>query len=238
MQRLTRYPVAAAQALRVRNRALRLPEPPGPRAGLTGCGAPLRLLIFGDSSAAGVGVEHQDDALTGHLVNGLAPVFSVNWQLVARSGATTRWGAERLRAMEPGAFDAAVLSLGINDVKNAMPQWAWARNMHEILSLLSDRHGVDRIYWSAMPPIGRFPLLPDPLRSILGERGARFDSALAGMMRDWPGGRHIPFDFELDESHMARDGFHPGPMIYAHWGDRVAEVIRAERESNVGTLPR
>mgnify|MGYP006377547615 CR=1 FL=1 len=39
-------PVMALQGLAVRRRALRLPEPEGPRQGRSGAGTPLRLLIL------------------------------------------------------------------------------------------------------------------------------------------------------------------------------------------------
>ena len=48
-------------------RALRLPEAEGPRAGSAGEGPALRLLILGDSSAAGVGTTHQEEALLGQM---------------------------------------------------------------------------------------------------------------------------------------------------------------------------
>jgi hypothetical protein len=60
-------PLLIWQGLHVRKHALVLPEPAGPRSGTLGSGAPLRLLILGDSSAAGVGVAHQSEALSGQL---------------------------------------------------------------------------------------------------------------------------------------------------------------------------
>ena len=55
--KLALAPVLVAQALRTRRRAPVLPEPAGPRQGCVGQGeSELRLLIAGDSSAAGVGV--------------------------------------------------------------------------------------------------------------------------------------------------------------------------------------
>ncbi|NIP82235.1 MAG: SGNH/GDSL hydrolase family protein, partial [Gemmatimonadetes bacterium] len=48
-------PILVAQGLFVRWRTTRLPEPPGDREGVTGAGPPLRLLVAGDSAAAGVG---------------------------------------------------------------------------------------------------------------------------------------------------------------------------------------
>ncbi|MGC8159861.1 hypothetical protein ACP3WZ_25375, partial [Salmonella enterica] len=49
---------------------------------------PLRVLVVGDSSAAGVGVEHQEHALAQPLARQLAERTGhpVAWQLVAQSG--------------------------------------------------------------------------------------------------------------------------------------------------------
>ena len=57
-------PVLVAQAVVTRGRMPRLPEAAGPRQGEVGSGPLLRLLIVGDSSAAGVGVAQQRDALS------------------------------------------------------------------------------------------------------------------------------------------------------------------------------
>ena len=49
-----------------------LPEADGAREGVVGSGdAALRLLVAGDSSAAGVGVARQEQAVVGHLARAL-----------------------------------------------------------------------------------------------------------------------------------------------------------------------
>ncbi len=58
-------PVLLGQAVYLRKNVVKLPEPEGARIGVLGEGPLLRLLILGDSSAAGVGVETQADALLG-----------------------------------------------------------------------------------------------------------------------------------------------------------------------------
>lgn len=227
--RALQYPQAIAQALHVRRVALRLPEPKGARKGITGAGADLRLLVLGDSSAAGVGVAHQREALTGQLVARLAGRHRVHWQLVAASGATTRWALKRLQSGDLGQFDLSVIALGVNDVKNGVPQALWARNTREILQVLAERHGLRRIYHSAFPPVGRFPLLPDPLRHILGQRAERFDRALRLIVQECPQARVLALEMDtLDESHMAEDGFHPGAAIYAGWAERVDRALARE----------
>ena len=82
-------PMLLPQARWVRRVALRLPEAPGAREGVVGAGDPLlRLLVIGDSSAAGVGLADQAQALALPLAQRLSEVIDgpVAWQLVAQSG--------------------------------------------------------------------------------------------------------------------------------------------------------
>ena len=172
-------PLLAAQALGVRRRALRLPEPPGPRAGIAGSGPELRLLIAGDSSAAGVGAASQGTALAGRLVAALAASHRVQWRLIARSGATTADTLARLAATPPERFDVAVLALGVNDVTRLVPLGRWLDRQARLRALLADRFGVGRVLVSGLPPMGAFPALPAPLRQVLGMTARRYDAALA-----------------------------------------------------------
>ncbi len=232
-RRALQYPQAFAQALHVMRTAIRMPEPEGPRHGAagaeTGAGADLRLIVLGDSTAAGVGVAHQSEALTGQLVVRLSERCRVDWRLVAVSGATTSWALRRLRAEDLGQFDLAVIALGVNDVKNGVPQALWARNTREILRILAERNGVRRIYHSAFPPVDRFPLLPEPLRHLLGQRAQRFDAALKDIVQEQPEARFLPLEMDhLDARHMAEDGFHPGAAIYSGWAERVERALARE----------
>src|SRR4029453_9152114 len=121
MTRFALGPVFAFQGRYVRRVTPRLPEAPGPRAGTLGAGSELRLLVLGDSAAAGVGAPSQDEALCGRLTTELAQSFRVSWALVARSGATTA-GTTRPLVRSPAArFEVAVVSLGGNDVIGQRP---------------------------------------------------------------------------------------------------------------------
>lgn len=61
-------PILWWQGRRVKRDTPRLPEAAGARVGVSGAGQPLRVLILGDSAAAGVGVSHQDQALLGQIL--------------------------------------------------------------------------------------------------------------------------------------------------------------------------
>ena len=116
LARIILLPVLAAQGLWVRYKAGFLPEPPGDRRGEAGTGPVLRLLVIGDSSAAGVGTDRQADSVVGQLVKRLSGQFNVHWTLHAETGETTQSALTKLRGREVGTFDLAVVVLGVNDV--------------------------------------------------------------------------------------------------------------------------
>lgn len=226
--RIAKYtlaPLLIAQGLSLRKHGLKLPEPPGPRHGTAGHGPDLRLLIAGDSSAAGVGAPHQSHALSGQLVQNLSPHFRLHWQLEARTGDTTARTVKRLRALPAARIDAAVLALGVNDVTSGMRRSSWLKQQENLLRLLKTRFGVRRIYVSGLPPVGQFPLLPATMRWVLGGEANRFDAALQALCDRTEGARHVAFQGGLRPEQMAEDGFHPGTPVYAAWASVVTERI-------------
>lgn len=223
--RVALFPLLVAQALQVRGRALKLPEAAGPRSGTTGEGPDLRLLILGDSSAAGVGAAHQDEALSGQLVKRLAPTNRVTWRVEATTGHTTRDALRRLDTLQSDQFDVAVVALGVNDVTRAIPLKIWLRQQQQLITRLQDTFRVRQICLSGLPPMGDFPLLPHPLRWILGRQAQRFDRELRDQVAHIDGVSITPLEFDLSVDHMAEDGFHPGPEVYSAWADLLIPQV-------------
>jgi lysophospholipase L1-like esterase len=222
-------PVLVAQAVATRVRMPRLAEAAGDRRGETGRGALLRLLILGDSSAAGVGVARQREALAGQLSRALAAQCAarVRWQLLARSGLTSAQCLQLLEAEAPDSADVAVVVLGVNDVVEQVPSQRAVRARETIANRLRNAHGVAHVVFAPLPPVHRFPGLPQPLRWVAGADARRHDDALA----HWAAGRddvsHVPIDLPLNRGVMAGDGFHPGEPVYRVCGVALAEHIAA-----------
>lgn len=225
LQAIVFLPLILLQGLWVAVRVERLPEAAGPKAGEKGQGQPLRLLMVGDSSAAGMGAETQEQALMGQLSGALSTDFRVQWRLVAKGGVTTAKAHALLLESGDTPCDVAVVCLGVNDSKNGVSARQWRESYAALLSELRAR-GARQIVVCGLPPIGEFPLLPWPLRPTLGARAQYFDQILRELVQADPAAVHLPSDFTMDASLMARDGFHPGPQIYAAWGEGVAQVIR------------
>jgi lysophospholipase L1-like esterase len=242
-------PLLYVQGRRLRRVMPRLPEPPGARVGglpddIPGADAaggavlpsqrPLRLLVLGDSAAAGVGATSQDAALLGQLVAALAPAGPVAWRLVARTGATAAGTRRHLGSRPPEACDVAVVSLGLNDVVAGRGTTAVLADLEAIVDTLQRDWGARHVVLSGMPPVGRFPALPQPLRWYMGRRARTLDAALAAWVTGRPGCEVLPLDLAFDAAEMAPDGFHPGPAMYAVWGRAAAARVRAAWHQGTG----
>ncbi len=219
-------PILLAQGWRVRRTVPELPEPAGPRAGMVGSGPPLRLLVVGDSAAAGVGARTQDEALSGQLAVALAPTFRLQWRLLAFTGATTGDMLRRLRAEPETEVDVVLSSLGVNDVTGRVSLGAWRRAQRELIDLLQERFCARQVILSGLPPMHRFPALPQPLRWYVGSRARDFDRVLAEVAASRARCEFLGLGYEMmDLEAMASDGFHPGPAIYALWAREAARRI-------------
>ena len=223
LARVVAAPILIAQALQVRRIALRLPEAEGPRRGCTGQGPIRRLLVLGDSAAAGVGATTQDQALLGRLVGELQSRHLVSYELIARSGWRCADALAAMRHVAPRPLDDVVLSLGVNDATRHTPLAELERQLRALIALLTDRFGATRVVLSGLPPLGRFPLLPQPLRWFLGARAREVDRLLEQVARS-AGVDYLKLDFSVGfgVEQMASDGFHPGPEIYHHWARELA----------------
>lgn len=221
-------PVLLYQGHRVKNKIIRLQEPDGKREGEAGLGPALRILILGDSSAAGVGVSHQHDALSGHLIHKLANHYRVIWKLEARSGNRTQDAVKQLLELPQQSFDLVIISLGVNDVTAGLSSTAWIQRMQTLIYHLTFRYRTQHILISSLPPMHRFPALPQPLRWYLGNRVKHYNQAMRVLVKQNPTCHFIAWDTaERTESKedMAEDGFHPGKSIYFLWADIIGDTI-------------
>jgi lysophospholipase L1-like esterase len=220
-------PLLLPQSMWLKRNALRLPEAAGPREGRVGTGEPLlKLLVVGDSSAAGVGVADQAQALALPLARCLADRLgaTVDWQLVAQTGVTT---AEARALVEQAALqpaDVVVTALGVNDVSS---QTSAGRFVDETALLWSELQQLTGARWAVfcgLPPMHILRAVPQPLRWYLGRYAAWLDAAV----REWAQQHRVGYcalQWVADPAVLAEDGFHPGPTVYPRWSDRLADLL-------------
>lgn len=225
--KLALSPLLAAQAALTRARMPRLPEAAGPRQGRVGRGPVLRLLIAGDSSAAGVGVVHQRLALAGRLPALLARRggLQVQWQLLARSGLSSAQTLALLQAAQAPHVDLVVAVTGVNDVVEQVPSHRAVAARTALADHCRNALGALHVVFAPLPPVHQMHGLPQPLRWVAGHDARRHDRALAHWAATRGDVSYVPVPLQLNRGVLASDGFHPGEPVYRQCALAIAEHI-------------
>lgn len=224
-------PILWMQGRHVRKRTPRLPEAAGPTVGtIAGKGVPLRLLVVGESTVAGVGAPDHAHALTGQIAAALATRTgrTVHWHAAGQIGATAHAARTRLVPEVPEApMDVIVLALGVNDVLRFQASTRWTRDLTQLIADLRRRVGEAPVVLASVPPMGRCPAFPQPLRGVLGLRAAALDLAAQRCVPTLARVAHSPAHLDPAGDMFCTDRFHPSIHGYRRWGSQIAESVVA-----------
>ncbi|EWS99736.1 GDSL family lipase [Intrasporangium oryzae NRRL B-24470] len=194
-----------------------------------GPGEPIRLLVLGDSTGAGMGAEHPHQTIGATIANGVA-AFSgrpVDLTNVAVIGAESPdLGPQVERALEAVAVpDVAVILIGANDVTHRIDKAVAVRHLEMAVRRLRDA-GAEVVVGTC-PDLGAIEPVPQPLR-LLARRWSRDLAAAQTVAVVEAGGRAVSVGDLLSEAFSAdptvmfsADRFHPSPAGYA----RVAAAL-------------
>ncbi len=236
--------LAAAQGARLRRATEILPPAAGPTGGVVpgpGDSAAVRLLVIGDSTAAGVGAANHEEAIAGSLARLAAEDVraAVQWRVIAQSGATSRRVRHSLLPELEGSdpFDLAVVLVGVNDVLARRHLDQWQEDVAAVLAGVTARAGL--VVMTGLPPFDRFPSMPRTLGRYLTGRGRRLDEVAERLCRDeeqvlWIDSAGLLAD---DAEFFARDGFHPSATGYQRWAHAIWQRTGTELVPPAGFEP-
>jgi lysophospholipase L1-like esterase len=234
--------VLLRQGRRLRRDTPRLPDAPLPWKGsVDGPGGEgrgetpaLRLLVIGDSTAAGVGVDHAELGLGGRLAEALAARTGrpVQWWAAGRNGATARDLV--LHFLPPALeqrYDLVFVTVGANDALALRSARAFRRDIRRILQRTFAAHPHTALLMSSLPAFFRFRLLPDPLRRSLYRHSQALEGEARALVNAHPRAHMSPPPPPYTEGFFASDEFHPSAIGYRDWAD-----FAVEDASSVGFL--
>lgn len=244
------------QVLRLRRVRL-LPGHPGfwishvvrPTAG--GDGERLWMIVFGDSTTAGVGVDAAEASLPYRVAQLVADrrgrevrVLSYGW---AGARVADLIGDQVPRSLRPGDDGAAaplrradlvVVVAGANDATHRTRLTRFRHDLRAALDRITDAApaaevavaGVPRLRGALThlePLISLADAYGAPLRRIQRHEADRAGAAYADLAR------HVlpRLRGRIDPATaMSADGFHPGPPVYAAWAEVIAEALDEARD--------
>ncbi len=226
------FPVLLYQGKRARRITPRLPEAGGSPFGQYGEGTPARrVLVIGESTAAGVGVETHDQGLASHLARQVHEHTgqTIAWHTFGINGIRLGALVGELETAELPAADVVLLSMGVNDTTGFTPRYHFRRQLRELRQLLAPRYPGPLLLLS-VPPMHLFTALPSPLRYVMGWRARQLDNLYVRLARQNPGDFvHLHYPVITDPDLLASDGYHPGGRGYQYIAGALADKVISEQ---------
>ena len=192
---------------------------------------PLRLVVLGDSTAAGIGVDDPADAYPALLARRLAAATGRRVELTALGIAGARVGdvatdqAPAAARLDP---DLVFVGIGANDVTHLTSLSDVRSGIETAIEVLREPGAAVVV---AGPPDMRVSVWHQPLRQLSYLRGRQVEDAVEDAARAQ--GVPVvelaeetgPFFAADPERHFSEDGFHPGPLGYERWADAIFPVL-------------
>ncbi|KAA1170567.1 SGNH/GDSL hydrolase family protein [Marinobacter salinexigens] len=222
-------PLLLYQGKRTRRVTPRLAEAGGDTHGQYGEGEPdLRILVIGESTAAGVGIERHDQGLASQLARLLHQRTGqvVSWHTYGVNGIRLTQLNRNLLQVPLPAADLVLLSMGVNDTTGFTRRSRFQQQLLTLRATLAERYPRP-VQLLSVPPMHRFTALPAPLRQVMGWRARQLDHILRRTARERPESfTYLDYPAVVDPTLLARDGYHPSAKGY----QAIAQAL-------VGKLP-
>lgn len=220
--RYARRVIGVPSAVPLRSDGIHLPDGTGPvdPADLPADAEPLELVVLGDSSAAGLGVDSPDELPGTRIARGVAeesgrPVALTTYAIV---GSTSKELAAQVQAALRTPPQLALVIIGANDVTARQSVAACAALLGSAVGKL--RAAGVGVVAGTCPDLGAIRPIPQPLRSV----ASSWSLALGRAQRravEAAGGHAVPLADLLSPEFLTRpqeffstDRFHPSAAGY------------------------
>jgi len=234
------FPLLWYQGMRLKREVPRLPLPGDSPFGICkGKDKEFKILGLGESPMAGVGIAKHSLTLTGLTAVKLNKLLgcSVKWEILAESGLSLK-NLNKLIGEQLGKnADLVLVSMGGNDVFQLTPPWVWKNNINTCVKLLFEKENKPLILFSPVPPVGRFPAIPNPLRITFSFWGLLLQASLAQTINSMDNAYLLDERFPEGKEYYLEDGIHPSPLAYDPWSEKLA-IMTLELLSykNIGNI--
>jgi lysophospholipase L1-like esterase len=221
-------PFLYLQGQYIRRKIGRIPDAAGETVGKFGAeNESVKLLVLGESTAAGMGARTHETALAGQFSRFLGEKInkSVEWHVVGRSGITIKETIDELVPQIPNEkFDYILLALCGNEVLKLRSPINFRCDMTTLLDILREKNKGATFFITNAPAVRLSPVLPNPVKFILGQLSALHDANAREFTAEmskvfyFHQPTNVPKDFWAD-------GIHPSEKGYTAWSKRMIEFF-------------
>jgi len=219
------FPLLWYQGMRLKREVPRLPTPGDRPFGICkGKEKEFNILGLGESPMAGVGIAKHAFTLTGLTAVRLNELLgcSVNWKILAMNGLSLKNLNKLIMEQPDENQDLVIVSMGGNDVFQLTPPWVWKNNINTCVELIIQKYKKALILFSPVPPVGRFPAIPKPLKFAFGFWEFLLQANLAQAINSMDNAYLLDERFPDGREYYLEDGIHPSTLAYDPWSEKLA----------------
>lgn len=233
-------PILYYQGKKIRKNVPNLPEAKKPKGYIkTTSKETLKIVVIGESTIAGVGVDFHENGFTGALAKEISKETntSILWRVYAKSGYTAKMVRKRLiPTIEDSTADIIVIGLGGNDAFKLNSPDVWMFQISFLIKTLKRKFPKTPIYFTNMPPIKEFPAFTKTIKFVIGnlveilgkrlyrrvrkKENVHYNNEIIEL-KTWQKKHHLKGDVGIFFS----DGVHPSKLTYQTWGKEMAHFI-------------
>lgn len=221
-------PFLYLQGQYIRRKIGRLPDASGDNKGLfKKTDEAVKLLVLGESTAAGVGARTHETGLAGQFARFLGEKLgkSVAWDVVGRSGITIGETIDELVPKIPAEnYDFIMLALCGNEVLKLRSPRRSRRDMQKLIAILRENNPNATFFITNAPAVRLSPVLPFPIKNILGNLSALHDANAREFTAELDRVYYFHQPSSVPENFFA-DGLHPSEAGYTAWSKRMIEFF-------------
>lgn len=233
-------PVIYLQGKKVKKEIRFLPEAKNPEGFINiNADKTLKILLIGESSFAGVGVENHTNGFSGYFAKYFGEKFQCNihWKVYAKTG----YNVDQIQRhiipeIEENSCDFVVIGIGGNDTFEFNRPKKWRKSIQNLINDLQKKFPETPILFAQLPTIEAFPAFTTAMKLVLGNhkdilayhlhqqvlknKNAYFPTEKINV-KEWLG--------KLKKGQTAleffSDGIHPSELCYDWWAKDCVDFL-------------
>lgn len=174
-----------------------------------------KILIIGESTAAGVGASSEGKTFAAQVYHQSDRTFNIH--NLGKNGLK----AEKLKRLLahakqeiPQKIEFAIILIGANDCFKFTPPGRFHRQLKDFIEILKHKKSVQKVIVPAIAPVQHFPSIPGAMRFFLGFHRWILTRELKSLGNNIPELDFNNFEFEMTQDLLASDGIHPSDKGY------------------------
>lgn len=186
-----------------------------------------KILIIGESTAAGVGASSSEKTISGQVFHQLEKDHDI--YNLGKNGLRAFQLKELFSEGDPedlSKIDTAIILIGANDCFKFTSPRKFQNALSEFLATLTSIDSVSKIIIPIIPPVNQFPAIPRIIQFFLGWHRHILAKEIINLKTQFPlldfehGSEKFPNNF------FASDGIHPSDLGYELLAKQISDKIK------------